>query len=167
MEIYLSEFTSSSIICLPIGLQHGFYRLLTLVGFLQADLFLLPTGLPIVLAYRLPAWQQQLLYRLHSISYPLLYVWQQQLLYLFCQARAALFVLASSCCFFWPPLLSSSLLSSHFCLWWNCHLHIISEMSWWSNSCEELGIIYLTFMHLFVTMPWCSKIMIKWLLTYF
>ena len=112
MEIYLSEFTSSSIICLPIGLQHGFYRLLTLVSFLQADLFLLPTGLPILLAYRLPAWQQQLLYHLHFVSYPLLYVWQQQLLYLFCQARAALFVLASSSCFLASsPLLFSPLLS--------------------------------------------------------
>ena len=44
------------------------------------------------------------------------------------------------------PLLSSPL----FCRWWNClSPYIIWNMSWWSRTCEELGIIssrpYITF----------------------
>ena len=44
------------------------------------------------------------------------------------------------------PLLSSPLL----CRWWNCTSpNIIWNMSWWSRTCEELGIIsshlYITF----------------------
>ena len=56
--------------------------------------------------------------------------------------------LLSSCCFFCQisPLLSSPL----FCRWWNClSPYIIWNMSWWSRTCEELGIIssrpYITF----------------------
>ena len=56
--------------------------------------------------------------------------------------------LLSSCCFFCQisPLLSSPL----FCRWWNCPSpYIIWNMSWWSRTCEELGIIssrpYITF----------------------
>ena len=48
------------------------------------------------------------------------------------------------------PLLSSPL----FCRWWNClSTYIIWNMSWWSRTCEELGIIsscpYITFSSLF------------------
>ena len=66
------------------------------------------------------------------------------------------------------PLLSSPL----FCRWWNClSPNIIWNMSWWSRTCEELGIITSRpTLHcpLFsVMMPWCSKFMIKWWLTCF
>ena len=55
----------------------------------------------------------------------------------------------SSTCFCFcqiSPLLSSPL----FCRWWNCPSpYIIWNMSWWSRTCEELGIIssrpYITF----------------------
>ena len=56
--------------------------------------------------------------------------------------------LVNSCCLFCQlsPLLSSPL----FCRWWNClSPYIIWNMSWWSRTCEELGIIssrpYITF----------------------
>ena len=63
------------------------------------------------------------------------------------------------------PLLSPPL----FCRWWNClSPYIIWNMSWWSKTCEELGIIssrpYITFTFM---MPWCSKFIIKWWLTCF
>ena len=56
--------------------------------------------------------------------------------------------LVNSCCLFCQlsPLLSSPL----FCRWWNClSPYIIWNMSWWSRTCEKLGIIssrpYITF----------------------
>ena len=67
--------------------------------------------------------------------------------WLFLPSAAALCLL-SNCCFFCQisPLLSSPL----FCWWWNCpNPYIIWNMSWWSRTCEELGIIssrpYITF----------------------
>ena len=86
--------------------------------------------------------------------------------------------LLSSCCFFCQisPLLSSPL----FCRWWNClSPYIIWNMSWWSRTCEELGIItsrpyclflyahYFLYMLTVFMMPLCSKFLIKWWLTCF
>ena len=89
-------------------------------------------------------------------------------------------IFAISCCYIFAkqlllfllnlpsPLLSSPL----FYRWWNCpSLYIIWNMSRWSRTYEELGIITsrLTLRSpLFsVMMPWCSKFMIKWWLTCF
>jgi hypothetical protein len=45
-----------------------------------------------------------------------------------------------------------------FCRWWNClSLYIKWKMSWWSRTCDELGIItsrpYITFSSL--SLSWC------------
>ena len=88
----------------------------------------------------------------------------KQLLF-FCHLSYPL-CLGSSCCFFLHLFLSmfvkqlllfcqiSPLLSSPlFCWWWNCPSpYIIWNMSWWSRTCEQLGIIssrpYITFFSL-------------------
>jgi len=56
------------------------------------------------------------------------------------------------------PLLSSPL----FCRWWNCTSpNIIWNMSWWSRTCEELGIITSPF-PLFSSLLWCHYAPSSW-----
>ena len=91
--------------------------------------------------------------------------------------RSCYFFLGTSSCFFGQTLISSPL----FGLWRICPTpEIIWIMSWWSWTCEELGIItrcpllsfsisswlFLYMLTVFI-MPLCSKFLIKWWLTYF
>ena len=77
--------------------------------------------------------------------FPILYVWEAAATFFYTFFSLCLL---SSCCFFYQisPLLSSPL----FCRWWNClSPYIIWNVSWWSKTCEKLGIItsrpYITF----------------------
>ena len=100
-------------------------------------------------------------------------VWK--ILSIWCSYIVMLLFLGSNTCFFFcqispllyllPPFLSSMFWKQHllffcqispllssplFCRWWNyLNPYIIWNMSWWSRTCEELGIIsscpYITF----------------------
>ena len=111
-----------------------------------------------------PPTYKQLLFFCH-LSYPLCLENSSCFFYIFSSL-----CLLSSCCFLYQisPHLSSPL----FCRWWNCPSpYIIWNMSWWSRTYEELGIIssrpYITFSSFSVMMPWCSKFKIRWWLTCF
>ena len=78
-------------------------------------------------------------------TFPILYVWEAAtaFLHLFISMFVKQLLLF---CQISPLLLSSPL----FCRWWNClSPYIIWNMSWWSRTYEELGIIsscpYITF----------------------
>ena len=75
-------------------------------------------------------------------TFPILYVWEAVAAFFYTFSSLCLL---SSCCFFLPNLPSPL-----FCRWWNClSPYIIWHMSWWSRTCEKLGIIssrpYITF----------------------
>ena len=94
----------------------------------------------------------------------------RKILSIWCSYIVMLLFLGSSTCFFLPnlpsplfvatfpilyvmkaaPVFLPNLPSPLFCRWWNCPSpYIIWNMSWWSRTCEELGIIsscpYITF----------------------